>query len=53
MDILTNLNRDPYKQFVMTEVLISPMSLVGMTIYHTKNLPYNIGASYGLLYAVQ
>jgi hypothetical protein len=37
----------------MTEILVSPMSLVGMTIYHTKNLPHNIGASYGLLYAVQ
>lgn len=32
---------------------MSPMSLVGMTTYHTKNLPNNAGASYGLLYALQ
>jgi len=29
------------------------MSLVGMTTYHTKNIPNNIGSSYGLLYALQ
>lgn len=29
------------------------MSLVGMTTYHTKNLPGNVGVSFGLLYALQ
>jgi len=29
------------------------MSLVGMTTYHTKNLSKQVGASYGLLYALQ
>lgn len=37
----------------MDEVLINPMSLVGMTTYHTKNVPTNYGLSYGLLYALQ
>lgn len=37
----------------MEEVLINPMSLVGMTTYHSKNVPSNIGLSYGLLYALQ
>lgn len=29
------------------------MSLVAMTTYHTKNLSKHMGASYGLLYALQ
>ena len=29
------------------------MSLVGMTTYHARNVPNNIGVSYGLLYALQ
>lgn len=29
------------------------MSLVGMSTYHTKNLPNNAGVSFGLLYALQ
>lgn len=29
------------------------MSLVEMTIYHTKNVPEIAGVSYGLLYALQ
>lgn len=37
----------------MEEILINPMSLVGMTIYHSKNIPTNYGLSYGLLYALQ
>lgn len=37
----------------MEEILVNPMSLVGMTTYHTKNCPQNIGVSYGLLYALQ
>jgi hypothetical protein len=37
----------------MEEILINPMSLVGMTTYHTKNVPGNIGVSFGLLYALQ
>ena len=34
-------------------MVINPMSLVGMTTYHTKNVPSNIGISFGLLYALQ
>lgn len=37
----------------MEEILINPMSLVEMTIYHTKNVPEIAGVSYGLLYALQ
>lgn len=37
----------------MEEIVINPMSLVGMTTYHTKNVPSNYGLSYGLLYALQ
>jgi hypothetical protein len=37
----------------MEEILINPMSLVGMTTYHTKNVPGNVGVSFGLLYALQ
>lgn len=37
----------------MEEILINPMSLVGMTTYHSKNVPNNVGNSYGLLYAQQ
>lgn len=37
----------------MEEIVINPMSLVGMTTYHAKNVPANYGLSYGLLYALQ
>jgi hypothetical protein len=37
----------------MEEVLINPMCLVGMTTYHTKNIPGNVGISIGSLYALQ
>ena len=37
----------------MEELVINPMSLVGMTTYHAKNLPSNVGLSYGILYALQ
>jgi hypothetical protein len=37
----------------MEEIVISPMSLVGMTTYHSKNIPNNYGVSYGILYALQ
>jgi hypothetical protein len=37
----------------MEEMLINPMSLVGMSTYHTKNVPGNVGVSFGLLYALQ
>lgn len=37
----------------MENIVVNPMSLVGMTTYHTKNIPTNIGLSYGLLYALQ
>ena len=37
----------------MEELVINPMSLVGMTTYHAKNVPKNLGCSYGLLYALQ
>lgn len=44
---------DNFKISAMEEILINPMSLVGMTTYHTKNVPGNVGVSYGLLYALQ
>ena len=37
----------------MEELVVNPMSLVGMTTYHAKNVPSQVGASYGLLYALQ
>lgn len=37
----------------MEELVINPMSLVGMTTYHAKNVPSSAGVSYGLLYALQ
>ena len=37
----------------MEEIIVNPMSLVGMTTYHTKNIPMNVGLSYGILYALQ
>ena len=37
----------------MEELVINPMSLVGMTTYHSRNVPSNVGVSYGLLYALQ
>lgn len=37
----------------MEEIVITPMSLVGMTTYHTKNVPTHYGVSYGILYALQ
>ncbi len=37
----------------MEEIVINPMSLVGMTTYHSKNIPSSVGLSYGLLYALQ
>ena len=37
----------------MEELVVNPMSLVGMTTYHAKNVPSQMGVSYGLLYALQ
>jgi hypothetical protein len=37
----------------MKQILISPMSIVSITTYHTKNLPTNTGLSYGIIYAQQ
>lgn len=37
----------------MEELAINPMSLVGMTTYHARNVPSSVGLSFGILYALQ
>lgn len=37
----------------MTNVILDPMCLLGISTYHEKNLPSGLGASIGSLYAIQ
>jgi hypothetical protein len=37
----------------MTEIILDPICLLGITSYHEKNLPLGLGASIGILYAIQ
>jgi hypothetical protein len=37
----------------MANIILDPMCLLGISTYHEKNLPTGIGASIGILYAVQ
>ena len=37
----------------MSQIIIDPVCLIGISTYHEKKLPTNVGASYGILYALQ
>jgi hypothetical protein len=37
----------------MSNILLDPMCLVGISTYHEKKLPSGLGASLGILYALQ
>lgn len=37
----------------MKNIIIDPICLIGISTYHEKTLPNNIGASYGIIYALQ
>ena len=37
----------------MSHIIIDPVCLFGISTYHEKKLPSNVGASYGILYAMQ
>lgn len=37
----------------MTAMMIDPMCLLGISTYHSKNISAYVGASYGILYALQ
>lgn len=37
----------------MTNIILDPMCLLGISTYHEKNLPSGLGASIGSLYAIQ
>jgi len=37
----------------MTNIILDPMCLLGISTYQEKNLPSGFGASIGILYALQ
>ncbi len=37
----------------MSEIILDPMCLLGISTYHEKNITRNLGASIGILYALQ
>lgn len=41
------------KKLDMTNIILDPMCLLGISTYHEKNLPSGLGASIGSIYALQ